>query len=119
MSIDKYIEKQRRRYEQFKLNNNYFIPDLFDKINELKNHFNDWRPSNEEFDDFIKNHIIPSLKYLGQDKNREYNKLKKNKKNLTNNEIRRYNYLIQLRKYKILNYLDCVELEKDISKNKI
>ena len=38
----------------------------------------------------------------------------KNKINLTNDEIKRYNYLIKMRKYKINNHLDCVELEKSI-----
>jgi len=117
MSLVKYIEKQQFRYN---INNKYDIAvtnDIFKKINNLIVHFNDWTPNDKEFDNFVKNHIVPSLKYLGQEKQNEYNEMKKNKINLTNDDIKRYNYLIKMRKYKINNHLDCVELEKSIKMN--
>ena len=119
MSIDKYIENQKLRY---KINNKYDVyltDNIFNKLNNLTDHFNNWRPNEKEFDNFIKYHIIPAMKYLGYEKQNEYNQLKKNKLNLTNNEIRRYNYLIKLRNYKMNNNLDCVDLETHILKNKI
>jgi hypothetical protein len=115
--MNKYLDNQKLRY---KINNKYDVyltDNIFNRLNNLTDHFNDWRPNEKEFDNFIKYHIIPSIKYLGQDKQNEYNQLKKNKPNLTNKEIKRYNYLIKLRNYKMNNNLDCVELEKHIKNN--
>ena len=114
MNISNFLKNQKIRYI---IDNKYeknIIIHIFDRLEAIKEHFNDWRPHEEEFDNFIKFQIIPVMKYLGQDMNNELKRLKKNKSNLTNEEIHRHNYLVKLKRFKMNNNYDIPTLKKNM-----
>ena len=114
MNISNFLKNQKIRYIIENKYEKIIIEHIFSRLEDIKEHFNDWRPSEEEFDKLVKLHIIPVMKYLGQDMNNELKRLKANKSNLTNDEIERHNYLVKLKRFKMNNNYDLPNLKKNM-----
>jgi hypothetical protein len=112
MNISNFLKNQKIRYIIDNKYDKIIINNIFDRLEAIKGHFNDWMPNEDEFDNFIKFDIIPVMKYLGQDMNYQLRKLQKNKSNLTNDEIKRHNYLVKLKRYKMAHNFDFPTLKK-------
>lgn len=94
--------------------NTYQVNAIKEKIELIEPHLNDWEPTQQEWNDLILYHLIPSCKYISQSVEHELKKCKaklNNEKNIKKYNViaTRYNYLQKQKKLKWqgLPYDDC------------